>query len=133
MSHELDPYMAYCAGLFEGEGYVGTQYSRQKNQVNRQISIRICMTDREPLDMFAELTDIGTVKGPYRNGGNSANKPIYEYRVNKLKDVQFLMDEMWPWLSPRRQKQYEDALTKYKAWEHLHKASLGLRKSKKDE
>lgn len=106
----------YCAGLYEGEGNIGCTFSmdyRNKNTDRRPVRklvLKIGMTDREPLDLFEDIMQIGSVT---RAGRLTSGKMFYEYRVGKFKEVKLVIDRMYDWLSPRRRKQADDAISKY--------------------
>lgn len=107
--------MAYAAGLFEGEGTVfattGYYINRKGVKCKRKtpyLNARIAMTDLEPLQRFnACFYDLGTFNGPYQKG---RDKPIYVLQFSGKAKVTTLYLGMQAWLSPRRLKQFEDAL-----------------------
>lgn len=110
---------AYCAGLYEGEGYI-TFGLRKRNyqdgtpgRSSRTIVLGIGMTDRYPLDLFDDVVGFGIIYGPYDKGSNS--KPMYTYKVYGLERVQHVVCNIWYWLSPRRKDQITTAFTKYHA------------------
>ncbi len=111
-----NPYYAYCAGLYEGEGSIGCSFSMDYRNRNpdkkpvRKLVLKISMTDVEPLIHFADFMELGSVTGPYEL---ASGKMLYEYRIGTFEDVKLAIDRMYPWLSPRRQKQADAAIAKY--------------------
>lgn len=108
---------AYCAGLFEGEGniYSCTRTSYKKNKkpgaLIRQIKLDIGMTDLLPLELFNDIVGVGTINGPYDN--KYGYKLRYMWRTDRFEEVQFVICNIWDWLSPRRKEQIVKALTSY--------------------
>ena len=106
-----NPCYLYCAGLYEGEGTIHFNFTGK----SRALSLAIHMTDREPLDLFEDIMQVGTVYGPYARemSKNKARKPSYMYRVSNYDEVKSVIDRMYDWLSPRRKRQADEALTEY--------------------
>ena len=81
--------VAWAAGLFEGEGTINTGKSYYVNGEKRarktpQITIRIGMTDIEPLERFAAIFG-GSVTGPYKDKRKDWYKPYWFVSVNTTK------------------------------------------------
>ncbi len=78
------------------------------------------MNDKEPLDLFSELMIFGKVIGPYIRKSNylvkNMNPLFYHYQVTGLERVQFVVCNLWDWLSPRRKQQIEMALHNFHAF-----------------
>lgn len=112
--------VAYCAGLFEGEGFVGLRtkyYKRNGDKTPRReplIEIRINMTDVEPLIKFAHFLG-GVVYGPYEPKGKLGSKLFYTADVHGFESCQAAIAAMWKWLSPRRKEQCLKILRGYHA------------------
>ena len=104
---------AYCAGLFEGEGSIHSSIRNSTNGTSRQRSIvlSITMTDREPLDLFDDIVGRGSIRGPFV--AKNTGKPLYEYRIGRFEAIQFVVCNIWGWLSPRRKEQIEKAIKNY--------------------
>jgi hypothetical protein len=117
--------LAYCAGLFEGEGNI--HFSTQSRVLRdgsrgrpcRNLSLTIQMTDLYPLASFEEMLDIGVITGPQKKAGN--RKDVYQFRVSGFEDVQYIIASIWQWLSPRRKEQAADALSKFKNHEMVRR------------
>lgn len=114
--------LAYCAGLYEGEGTVGCYISKSSNLTRpngkiyvqgprRQIRLSIRMSDLEPLYYFADITNAGKLSGPHYT--KLGNKSMYMYRAFTFEHVQYIMTLLWSHLSPRRKEQFKLAVTKY--------------------
>jgi hypothetical protein len=116
---------AYCAGLYEGEGSIYYTVGKKPEgyRDNRQLRLTIRMNDRLPLDLFSELMIFGTVTGPYiRKPGLIGEKydvkpEYYHYQATGLERVQFIVCQIWNWLSPRRRDQISTAIEKFHSFE----------------
>jgi hypothetical protein len=104
--------LAYCAGLYEGEGTVYTNIIKNKY---RYLNLAIVMSDLEPLYFFADTVDVGRLNGPYNLNYKDGliRKQRYRYYISGFEKVQYVIAMMWPWLSPRRKEQYKRAVTVY--------------------
>lgn len=91
---------AYAAGLFEGEGSVGSATGW---------TVRVGMTDREPLDRMAAIFG-GRVTGPYRQRGN--RKPSWAWSIHGYDTVAAFFDLVAGRLSPRRLGQFGAVLSR---------------------
>ena len=114
-----EKYIAYCAGLFEGEGNIQFVEEKGIKYNKRRIALRINMTDLSPLEMFQDLIERGVIYGPYNTG--KGYKSFWTFQVANYADVKYIADLLYAWLSPRRQKQIDEALSKYREWEELYK------------
>jgi hypothetical protein len=101
--------LAYCAGLYEGEGTVYTNLIKGKY---RYINLAIVMSDLEPLYLFADTVNVGRLNGPYNLNYKDGliRKERYRYYASGFEKVQYIIAMIWPWLSPRRKEQYERAV-----------------------
>lgn len=125
---------AYCAGLFEGEGSIFSSYRASTNgtSTQRSIVVSISMSDRLPLDLFGDAIGAGSVRGPYKNTAPNAIKAMYEYRTGKFEVVQFIVCNIWEWLSPRRKEQCTKALANYTSFELTNKPKKLRRNNRGD-
>lgn len=105
MSAEIE--LAWIAGFFDGEGYVGVE----KNQTT--LAIQIAQVRREPLDRILRIVNLGRVQGPY-NRTNPKWKPIYVFNIRGSDSYKF-MALIFPYLSLPKQEQYANALEKITA------------------
>jgi hypothetical protein len=116
MDYNKNPTYLYCAGLYEGEGSICCTYNKDPRNGNRnkipvrKLVLKISMTDREPLELFEDIMQVGNLSNV---GVLPSGKRLYEYRVGKFEEVKFVIDAMYEWLSPRRKKQADDAINKY--------------------
>ena len=110
--------VAYCAGLFEGEGSFGVTRTYTKRSGVKALRkapyviLQIQMTDLEPLQKFVTVFG-GYINGPYTPGGYlpggrkaSKPKPFYKAIIQKRENVYGAVNLMWKYLSPRRKEQW---------------------------
>ena len=99
----------WCAGFFQGEGYVGI---RNKNGI-KALDIGITQYyDRTPLDRFAEFLETGSVNGPY---SNSKTNECYQYRKTGI-DAEAALEKILPYLSGKKLEQAQNALNEMKEY-----------------
>ena len=96
--------LAWCAGLFEGEGCF-TFRSKRGNP-----SAVIKMTDRDVLDRFATVIGFGRISS-VRSTSSLGKKQQWEWRVNSFMHVQALIAALWPWLCSRRKARAQEVLS----------------------
>lgn len=114
---------AYCAGLFEGEGTIHARIRSYKRKfkegytTQRNISLAIAMAHQWPLEIFADAFGMGTVIGPFPNRAPNGIKPMYEFKTARFENIQFIVCNMWDWLSPERKLQCAKALKTYTSYE----------------
>lgn len=94
---------AWAAGVFEGEGTVGTYASGCR--------ARVRMTDRDAVEFFGIAVGLGRVLGPYAASQNRPNKPFWLWTVSTRAEVAELYRRLAPWLCDRRRAQFEAALS----------------------
>lgn len=117
--------LAYCAGLFEGEGNINfslqshTLKTGIKGRPFRSLKLTIQMTDDYPIELFSYNLGIGKVTGPYA-GRTSKCKEYYQFRVTGFQDVQYVVASIWNWLSPKRQEQIVKAMKGYLEWKLIN-------------
>jgi hypothetical protein len=103
MNTPTEAEIAFCAGLFEGEGCI----SRSSNSCN-SFAIAIKMTDREPLERFRDIMGAGEITySPVRHEGH---KPQFTYRIANWSEIIKTIEMIRKWLCPRRIRQIEKAL-----------------------
>lgn len=105
MATDLD--IAWCAGLYEGEGCVIYGASHKG-----PIRVRISSTDRDVLLLAQARSGVGAVSGPYPPNG-FGKKDFHNWTVNGHAAVD-LLHAMAPWLGERRRAR---ALEKIALWE----------------
>jgi hypothetical protein len=79
--------------------------------------MKIAMTDREPLERFYDIVQVGTIYGPYRNK-RPFSKPWYEWRCTNTTQITVLLNTLRPWLSPRRIDQANRVLGECDAFDY---------------
>jgi hypothetical protein len=96
--------IAWLAGIFEGEGSVGTSWPTRTNRP--YVQARIGMTDLDVLEHVQRVAG-GRLKGPYTR---NRRKPMYHWNLNGWDEVERLRDLIYPWLSARRREQFDRSL-----------------------
>ena len=96
--------LGYAVGVFEGEG---TVYVSRPNGRPNPATMRVNMTDREPLEALCEVFG-GTISGPYNKP--SGRKPIYYWSLTGWTAVEAVHVQIGAYLSPRRRQQFATAL-----------------------
>jgi hypothetical protein len=113
--------LAWAAGFFDGEGYIGavhvnTQKGKYKGNWTLQLSISQC--DPYVLHRFREAVGgIGRITGPYSRKLPKRGNDRWVYRTN-ASQVEQVMDQIKPYLSPVKLAQLEKAL-EVKSYSHL--------------
>ena len=103
--------IAYVAGLYEGEGTVGS-YRRENG--TRTLRLKIRMTNIEPLQYTKYIFGShGFLRGPYLSPNSLGTKPVYEFDVTRFESIQMIIAAIWEWLSSERQTQARRALLDY--------------------
>jgi hypothetical protein len=98
--------LAWAAGLFDGEGYVGVRPVQGTARLFLQV--QMTQVDRRVLDRFqSAVMGLGKVYGPYPRGGNS--KPQFRFMTGKFEHSQAIMAMLWNWLSPVKREQFRIA------------------------
>ena len=99
--------LAWAAGLFDGEGCVTALRRRFPNGAPRKvgISVKVLMTDREPLDRLCEAIGLGKVFGPYQPSGHG-KRPRFTWSVQTFQESQAAIAMMWPWPTTAKKEKY---------------------------
>ncbi len=97
--------IAWAAGLYEGEGTA----IYLKSGRSQWMAIR--MTDKEPIERMCRLFG-GNFKDAFINPGEVGKgyKPKFMWRVSAWRDIIRVTEAIYPWLSPRRQRQIDAVL-----------------------
>lgn len=104
--------LAWAAGFFDGEGYIGITLDRRW----LKLSLSINQVDREVLDRFNSATgDLGKIYGPntYRTSSGSRLKPQYKLQVIRHKNIQIVFDLLLPYLSGVKRRQGMEAIRRF--------------------
>jgi len=98
----MDATLMWCAGFFQGEGYVGVRRSKVK-----ALDIGITQYyDRTPLDRFAEYIGTGKVNGPHKN---KYTDQAYQYRKTGI-EAENIIKILLPYLTGKKLLQAQNAL-----------------------
>lgn len=104
MSTYID--LAWCAGLYEGEGSV--TYKRSKTRRSSSLRAAILSTDQDVMEMMVRRSGTGSVSGPAGPYGVS-KKPHWLWSVHGDAAVEFLR-AILPWLGSRRVDQIQSRI-----------------------
>jgi hypothetical protein len=96
--------IAYCAGLYEGEGSLITP-----SRGSARLAVQ--MTDLEPLQKFQSIMG-GRISGPFTDRKRPGRKPWWCYAISNWGEVSKVIILIRPWLSPRRQARIDEALAR---------------------
>jgi hypothetical protein len=99
-------WIAWAAGLFEGEGTFGV-FKNGKNS-NPCTHMRIVMSDEDTVRKFHEVAGVGAVHGPQVM--KNAKKLMWQWRCQKSGDIAILIHAFYPYLSIRRQLKADEIL-----------------------
>lgn len=103
---QMQPYqLGWVAGIIEGEGSITTSSVMRIGNLYIYPLIIVAMTDEDTIRRLAEWTRVGRVSGPFRPPSRGTNKPHWTWSVNKMADVEALLDAIWPLLGTRRREQ----------------------------
>jgi len=110
-THEL----AWAAGFFDGEGYVGSTLRFNGTKRYRRIDVQITQIDAEVLERFRDAVGVGKVYGPYHS--KRRINPMWKYGVGSVHDVMHVLDLLRPYLCSIKTKQAEEAVRTFLDWE----------------
>src|SRR5439155_14421107 len=101
--------IAWSAGLFEGEGCIGTN---SKNPVKDSPRLQVPITDLDVLRRFQGIWG-GTIRGPYSNGHGF--KIYWRWDSNSWDEYVRVGGAMRPYFGERRAARYDDLLSRMPA------------------
>ncbi len=104
--------LAWAAGFFDGEGYIGT--SARGPWI--KIQVTIAQIDRVVLDRFMAIMGHGSVTGPRSVTNRPKQKPIYTYYAYGFEQCQHMTCLLWQYLSPIKRRQCVQALQAFVAY-----------------
>ena len=102
MDSERSHKLAYIAGFFDGEGYIGIQKTKYKHgdgQYRYFLEINLCQIDPRPLLRIIE--EFGGRL--YMVKPHPPSRPLYRWRAAAVKAADFLV-EISPWLLNKREQ-----------------------------
>ena len=94
-SAETSLWIAWAAGLFEGEGSISVR--------NGKPIMQLKMCDGEVVERFQAVVRLGKVYGPYENRVNDGypRSPYFVWTASS-DDSAIVIEMFWPWLSDYR-------------------------------
>jgi hypothetical protein len=117
--------LAWAAGIFDGEGYVGT-FERKVPSSGRRIphlNMKVVQWyDPEITDRFLAAVGIGTVNSRIRKD-TVHQATEYYWATSGLEHVQAVAAMLWPWLSGPKKHQIARSLEAY----HQGRTVIGVR------
>ena len=102
---KLNTELAYLSGVFDGEGSMGV-WSKGKNK-SPAFRLQIEMGDGDTVMRFLNYFKVGSVS--VRVPIEPDHKMMYHWRVN-LDAAKTVAREMLPYLSKRRQQQFQESV-----------------------
>src|SRR5438105_4866412 len=99
--------LAWAAGFFDGEGYVGLRPRGPRH--HDQLQLAAPQIDRRVLDRFDAIVAVGKVYGPYPPQKDGWG-PRFHYVAVDFANVQAVIALLWEWLSPVKREQARAAL-----------------------
>lgn len=103
---QTDLGIAWCAGLFEGEGTFSTQKGKVRKSGDRPTHQRLSIGQCDPEVLERFVRNIGvevTVRGPYPPGKNGRSER-YSIACTGVK-ARLIMTRMWPYLGTVKRAQ----------------------------
>lgn len=101
--------VAWAAGLFEGEGWIGTRKGANET-APRQLKLQIESMDEDALHRFCAIVGCGGVSGPFSRRDRPERKPIWRWQAACAPAARAL-DLMLPHLGQRRTARAEEVLS----------------------
>lgn len=95
----------WVAGIIEGEGSISTTQTMRIGNLYVYPLITVGMTDEDMVRRLRDWTGLGRFAGPFSPPSRGSNKPNWRWSVNKIADVEALIDAIWPLLGERRRQQ----------------------------
>jgi hypothetical protein len=107
--------LAWVAGFFDGEGYIGAGGSPGKRTI--EMSVAQASTGDLPLTLtrLALALGVGHLRGPRMLPDAWSKLPQYVWKAGAFEDVQFATAMLWRWLGPVKRAQAREALLHYRA------------------
>jgi len=108
--------LAWIAGFFDGEGYIGAGGAPGKRTI--EMSIAQATTGCEvpaTLSRVALALGVGSLRGPRMLPNSWSKLPQYVWCARAYEDVQFATAVLWRWLGPVKRAQAREALLRFRA------------------
>ena len=113
LSHVTE--LAWVAGFFDGEGYIGAGGSVGKRTLEMSIAQASIGDVPVTLTRVAVALRIGRLRGPRMLANPWSKLPQHVWCARSFEDVQFAVALLWRWLGPVKRAQARDALLRYRA------------------
>ena len=107
--------LAWVAGFFDGEGYIGAGGSPGKRTIEMSIAQAGTAGLPATLTRVALVVGVGRLRGPRMLANPWSKLPQYVWCAKSFEDVQFAVALLWPWLGPVKRAQAREALLRYRA------------------
>jgi hypothetical protein len=109
--------LAWAAGFFDGEGYIGLAHQHWQGRCRRQMHAHVSQTDERPLWRFRHAVGFGRIT----RRPDSPKRPIHWKRqwrwdVSSFEHTQALMAMLWKFLSTPKREQARLAILAAKDW-----------------
>jgi hypothetical protein len=106
--------LAWVAGFFDGEGYIGSGGSQGKRTI--EMSIAQASVGELPLTLtrVAIVLGVGNLRGPRMLPNAWSKLPQYVWKAAAFEDVQYATAMLWRWLGPVKRAQARAALLRYR-------------------
>ncbi len=103
--------LAWAAGFFDGEGSTGT-YDRRFKGGRLNVNLSVPQNDLDILKRFQEaIGGVGRTYGPYFRKSKPGS---YVFQTKSFESIQFILAQLWPWLTPEKKNQGAKALVTYR-------------------
>lgn len=106
----MDPETAWAAGLFEGEGTLTGWHGPARP--NKQWYMKIEMCDLDVIQRFHRWAGCGAVYNGY-DRRKETYSPTYLWKIGARKDIERIMDLLYPWLCSRRKAKIDEVRLSY--------------------
>ena len=107
--------LAWVAGFFDGEGYIGAGGSPGRRTIEMSIGQASIDELPETLTRVARVLGVGHLRGPRMLANPWSKLPQYVWCAKSFEDVQFAVALLWTWLGPVKRAQASDALLHFRA------------------
>ncbi|HEV8670095.1 MAG TPA: hypothetical protein VGS01_05095 [Candidatus Limnocylindria bacterium] len=110
--------LAWVAGFFDGEGYIGSGGANGRRTIEMSIAQATPAGSMPPtLARVRSVLGVGSLRGPRLLPNPWSKLPQCVWVTNAFEDVQFATAMLWRWLGPVKRTQARDALQRYLARE----------------
>jgi hypothetical protein len=107
--------LAWVAGFFDGEGYIGAAGSPGKRTIEMSIAQAGAIELPPTLSRVALDLGVGNLRGRRMLPNAWSKLPQYVWKTAAYEDVQFATAMLWTWLGTAKRGQARDALLRFRA------------------